>query len=603
MEIMFSQKIRERYQTMKLGVLALGKADNKGSKALRQDRGSVKHKIKKEYKNWEKLKPVKAYNKYFGRFDRPFPILEGLKAVLAGKDMPTISPLVDSMLLSELKHIVLMGMVDADRIDTVLTLDQAQEGETFIKSNGREASLRQGDVVLRDGSHIIYTYLEGLGQKAKVNRNTRNCICFGFFVPGIEEVHVKAALKDVAKLTAKACRAEAGDIEMHAAKEGTEASPGGPQKDIVITPWEVTGNVEKIDYSKLVQEFGTQALDDKLLKKLEKHTGPLHFMLRRGVFFSHRDLDWLLKEYGKKNMFFLYTGRGPSGHTHLGHLVPWILTKWLQDKFGAELWFQMTDDEKFLFSKKGLTLEEANRYAHENALDVIALGFDPKKTFIFSDIDYAKTLYREAIKVAKKLTFSTARAVFGFNHDSNVGQVFFTSMQSVPAFLPSVLKKKKLACLIPHAIDQDPHFRVSRDILPKLGHHKPAAIHNMFLPGLGRGGKMSASNPDTAIFTTDKPSDVKRKIMNSFTGGQGSAAEQRKLGGNPEICPLYAYEYSLLEPDDRKVQRICEDCKTGKLLCGEHKKDLVGKCVKFLEKHQKAREAARKKLDKFMLKD
>lgn len=46
----------------------------------------------------------------------------------------------------------------------------------------------------------------------------------------------------------------------------------------------------------------------------------------------------------------------------------------------------MTDDEKFLW--KNLSIDEANRLAHENAKDIIAIGFDSKKTFIFSDLDY-----------------------------------------------------------------------------------------------------------------------------------------------------------------------------------------------------------------------
>lgn len=56
--------------------------------------------------------------------------------------------------------------------------------------------------------------------------------------------------------------------------------------------------------------------------------------------------------------------------------------------FDVPLVIQMTDDEKFLW--KDLQLEEAHRLAHENAKDIIACGFDPKKTFIFSDLDYMR---------------------------------------------------------------------------------------------------------------------------------------------------------------------------------------------------------------------
>ena len=367
----------------------------------------------------------------------------------------------------------------------------------------------------------------------------------------------------------------------------------------VVTPWEVHGN---IDYNKLIKDFGTEAIDDKLLGRIKKHTGDLHHLLRRKIFFSHRDMNWLLDEYEKGNKFFLYTGRGPSGNTHLGHIVPWLFTKWLQDKFGAELYFQMTDDEKFLF-KQELELEDTNRLAYENALDVIALGFKPGKTFIFSDIDYAKTLYRQALKVAKKLTFSTTKAVFGFQNDSNVGQIFFTSMQSVPAFLPSIMRGHNVPCLIPHAIDQDPHFRITRDILPRLGYYKPAAIHCRFLPGLTVGSKMSASEENTTIYTTDNEDIVKKKIMKyAFSGGQPTIEEHRKKGGNPDIDVPYQW-LTFFEEDDAKLKKIHDEYKSGRMLTGEIKQLAVDKINSFLKEHQRKREQARSQLDKFILRD
>ena len=152
--------------------------------------------------------------------------------------------------------------------------------------------------------------------------------------------------------------------------------------DYVVTPWEVSG---KVDYRRLVKEFGTKTLTDEIVKRIEKHAGKSHLFLRRKIFFSHRDLDVILDSYEKGRKFALYTGRGPSGSTHLGHLMPWLFTKYLQDAFGAELYFQLTDDEKFFV--KGLELKQTKEFAYENALDVIACGFDPKKTHIFLDTE------------------------------------------------------------------------------------------------------------------------------------------------------------------------------------------------------------------------
>lgn len=54
--------------------------------------------------------------------------------------------------------------------------------------------------------------------------------------------------------------------------------------------------------------------------------------------------------------------------------------------FDVPLVIQLTDDEKTLW--KDLTIEQAMKLARENAKDIIAMGFDVNKTFIFSDLDF-----------------------------------------------------------------------------------------------------------------------------------------------------------------------------------------------------------------------
>ncbi|MBI5253312.1 MAG: tryptophan--tRNA ligase [Euryarchaeota archaeon] len=371
------------------------------------------------------------------------------------------------------------------------------------------------------------------------------------------------------------------------------------KNDFVVTPWEVKG---EIDYDKLVERFGTQRITEELLRRIKKHAKTLHPMLRRNIFYSHRDLGWILDEYEKGSKFILYTGRGPSGDTHLGHLMPWIFTKYLQDSFDAKLLFQLTDDEKFLFSES-LSLEDTKKYAYENALDVIALGFDSKKTEIFLDTEFIASQYRLALKVAKRVTFSTAKAVFGFDNSSNIGSIFFTSIQSVPAFLESERQNKAVPCLIPCAIDQDAHFRVTRDVAPMLGYPKPSLIHCKFFPSLTGSDKMSASKTETSIFTTDAPEVAKKKIIDAFTGGQATIKEQKEKGGNPDICSIYQYCFYIFEEDDEKVRELRESCRRGGILCGECKRELAKRVAKFLEQHQKKREKARDKLEEFVIKD
>lgn len=101
-------------------------------------------------------------------------------------------------------------------------------------------------------------------------------------------------------------------------------------KEDLVTPWDVEGAEDTgIDYEKLIKRFGSSPIDDELIAKLEKIAGrPVHHLIRRGIFFSHRDLYTLLNLHEQGKRFYLYTGRGPSSESmHLGHLVPFIITK------------------------------------------------------------------------------------------------------------------------------------------------------------------------------------------------------------------------------------------------------------------------------------
>jgi len=370
------------------------------------------------------------------------------------------------------------------------------------------------------------------------------------------------------------------------------------KNEMVVTPWEVRG---KVDYERLIREFGTQPLTKELLRKIEKRTGKLHLQLQRKLFFSHRDLDTVLDLYEKGIKFVLYTGRGPSGPVHIGHLVPWIFTKHLQEKFDTRLYFQMTDDEKFLVEDE-LKLKETVNFGYENALDLIALGFKPENTFIIFDAQDIDLLYDIALEVAKRITYSTAKATFGFQDSTNIGWIFWPAIQAVPCFIHAKLTGENVPALIPAAIDQDPYWRVTRDIAQKLGYYKPAQIHCRFLPGLGIGGKMSASEPETSIFVTDPPDVVKRKVWNAFTGGKGTAAEQRKTGAEPGICTIFQYFLYLFEEDDKKLSEREKQCMSGEVLCGDCKAELTERINRFLSEHCKKREKARNIVDKFHIK-
>ena len=93
--------------------------------------------------------------------------------------------------------------------------------------------------------------------------------------------------------------------------------------------------------------------------------------------------------------------------------------RYLQDAFNVPLIIMLTDDEKFLHSPK-LSLKDCRTFALENALDIIAIGFDPAKTFIFADTDFiygghGSAFGHNILEIGKKTTNNQIKGTFGFN--------------------------------------------------------------------------------------------------------------------------------------------------------------------------------------------
>jgi len=321
-------------------------------------------------------------------------------------------------------------------------------------------------------------------------------------------------------------------------------------------------------------------------------------MIRRGLYYAHRDFDIILDAYSKGEPFYLYTGRGPSSESmHLGHMIPFIINKHLQDVFKVPLVIQITDDEKFFW--KDFSLERAHYLARENAKDIIAMGFDLNRTFIFIDTDYIQYLYPNICKVQEKVTYNQIKSLFGFKDDSiNVGKIAYPPIQAVPAFSSTfpiqfkemIDKYEKLKCLIPCAIDQDPYFRMTRDVAPKLGENKCCTLYSKFIPSLrGPKGKMSSSNENSAIYLSDNSQQIKNKIMKyAFSGGQTTKELQEEKGANLDIDVAYQYLTFFMDNDD-ELNEIGNKYSKGLLMTSDVKKKLCDILIPLIEQFQKNR--------------
>jgi tryptophanyl-tRNA synthetase len=369
-------------------------------------------------------------------------------------------------------------------------------------------------------------------------------------------------------------------------------------KEMKVTPWEVSG---EIDYNKLVREFGLSPMKE-LPDVFNKNV-----LFRRKIVFAHRDIQRILEAAKQKKPFAMMTGLMPTGKFHIGHMILAQQMVFWQN-LGAKIYIAVADLEAY--NARGQSLEESRKNAIEQyILNYIALGLKPENCEIYfqsarsNDSRKSNAFYSLQNVLARHATFSEFKAVYG---DITPGKMVSALLQAADMLHPQLKEfEGPLPVLIPVGTDQDPHIRLARDISQRYKEYnfiQLSSTYHIFAPGL-KGGKMSSSDPNSFIALTDSIKEVEEKIKkHAFSGGQPTLELQRKKGGNPDIDVSFQYLRMFFEPDDKKLEKIYKDYKSGKLLTGELKQILIDKVNAFLKEHQKKRELARKQVDKFIFK-
>jgi len=234
-----------------------------------------------------------------------------------------------------------------------------------------------------------------------------------------------------------------------------------------------------------------------------------------------------------------YIGFEISGKVHLGTgFATMQKVKDLQQA-GVQTTIFLADWHTWLNKKLDGTLETARRMARdyfEEGLKAAAIcvGADPDKIkFVLGSELYEKMsneYWATVIKVSKETTLARmlrSTTIMGRKESdiSDSAMLIYPAMQSADIFAIDI----NLA----HAgTDQRNVHVVARDCAAELNFPKPIAIHHHLLQGLLKPSvwpipkdnreesimalKMSKSKPDSAVFITDNPEEIKRKVGNAF---------------------------------------------------------------------------------------
>ncbi|MEM2915768.1 MAG: tryptophan--tRNA ligase [Candidatus Woesearchaeota archaeon] len=352
---------------------------------------------------------------------------------------------------------------------------------------------------------------------------------------------------------------------------------------LIIDPW---GAELPAEYEKIVKQFGLEVFDPSLFPEPNR-------LMRRMIVFAARDQKVIADCISKKKPYYALTGIMPTADkVHLGTKMVVEMMRYFQDH-GAKTYVLVADLEAA--TTRGVSLELARKRALEFHIPAyIALGLDPKKTTFYFQSEN-KDVIHLAYEAAQKITLNEFRAVYGTADPSRimaavtqVGDILFPQLE------------EKMPGVIPVGIDQDPHIRLTRDVVARSGkmHNMipPAGIYHKFTPSLDGSLKMSKSRPGSCIELPEDPKDVCRKIQKAVTGGRKTAEEQRRLGAEVEKDMVFELLKMHLIENDNRLDMIYQQYKTGQMLSGELKKIACEKMTAFMEYFTERLEDARKQV-------
>ncbi|MEK6599930.1 MAG: tryptophan--tRNA ligase [Deltaproteobacteria bacterium] len=290
------------------------------------------------------------------------------------------------------------------------------------------------------------------------------------------------------------------------------------------------------------------------------------------------------------------SGMRPSGKLHLGHFHG-VLLNWLKLQKENECLFFVADWHALTTEYNNPSNIQDN--IKEMALDWLSCGIDPDKSTIF-----LQSAVKEHAELHLLLSMITPLSWLERNptYKEQLEEVKDKDLHTYGFLGYPVLQTADIiiykADMVPVGIDQAPHLELSREITRRFNFlygkifPEPQTLLTETPKLLGTDGRKMSKSYNNAIFLSDPPDVIEKKILPMMTD---PARQRRTDKGNPEICPVYFLHriYSTSET----ISWVEQGCRTAGIGCIECKRSLIPSIIKELEPIQKKRAELEKNPD------
>ena len=141
---------------------------------------------------------LQAYNSYYKRFKKSYHVQLQLESIAwKGKSIPSVSALVESMFMAEVRNMLLTAGHDLDTLQLSLILDVSKGTERYTLMRGDEQILKPDDMFISDQDGVISSIIYGPDRRTQIKSETRNAVFTVYAPEGIDEQAVQRHLEDI----------------------------------------------------------------------------------------------------------------------------------------------------------------------------------------------------------------------------------------------------------------------------------------------------------------------------------------------------------------------------------------------------------------------
>ncbi len=137
---------------------------------------------------------ITLYDRFFKDWGYPCPLPNHLKRTIE-MGFPIVNLYIDTHIIAEMCHGILMAIQDLDRFQGAWRLDLAKEGETYQAVSEKIFVCKRDEIVLRDEKEIVCSLFQGPDSRTRVDERSKNIVVYVFTAPSIQEDPVSKALQ------------------------------------------------------------------------------------------------------------------------------------------------------------------------------------------------------------------------------------------------------------------------------------------------------------------------------------------------------------------------------------------------------------------------